>query len=175
MSFEKYLPGLRSNDNFEVETTIDTISAIYDDEPTGEVRKLLLNYCSHEDPYIRRVAIRTTATHWAFTEAFEILAAMLTGPQEHDEVLDVICSSVHCYTDDPKISNKQISELYLAALENPAIDEGHRKMLYQDFLLYNGIINIKEYAAATVGVGKVASFEIDMDLVREKARKDESL
>lgn len=169
MNFEKFLPGLRSEDNFEVESTIDKISAIYDDEPTGEVRKLLLDYCSHEDPYIRRVAIRTTAMHWAFPEAFEILVAMLTGPQEHDEVLDVICSSVHRYADDPKISSKQINDLYLAALENPTIDEGHRKMLYQDFLLYHGLIDIRTYAAE--GLRSELKREIDMNLVREKAEK----
>ena len=169
MNYEKYLPGLKSEDNFEVESTIDEISSIYDEEPKGEVRKLLLEFCFHKDPYIRRVAIRATAMHWSLPEAFEILKSMLTGGEENEEVLDAACLSINCFSCNHVITDEKINELYFSALSNELMPEKYRQLIYGTFLKYHNIISGREYADNSLKIPK--NYEIDMDLVRKKTEE----
>jgi hypothetical protein len=169
INFEKFLPKLKSNDNFVIEETIDEIGIIQAAEPVGEVRELLLQYCKHKDPYIRRVALRATAMHWSFPEAFEILAYMLTGGESDDEVLDVACSSIGCYAGNKKITDNKINELYILALENNNLSEEYRKQIYLDFLKYHNLIDMKGYISANIN--NSVSFFIDMNLVYEKIKE----
>lgn len=168
MNFEKYISNLKSDDEWIIEETIDEISTNFTDEPEGEVRELLLKHCFHNGAYVRRVAIRTTAMHWAFPEAFPILERMLTGGEEDDEVLDAACGSIVCYKGSKKITDKEINLLFYKALKNELLSRFHREMIYSSFLRYHDLIDVHDYSAS--GINNNSYPVIDMDLVKGKIK-----
>lgn len=159
--FEKFLPGLMSDDFFTIEETIDEMSTIYNDSPTGEIREMIINYCRHVDPGIRRVALRTSAMHWSFPEAFQVLEEMILSTEEDDEVLDVACASIGCYKGNHYISEKKINDLFVAALESDRLSLEYKKEVYLGFLKYYELIDPRVYLKTALS-NDVA---VDMDLV----------